>query len=90
MATYMNNKTTTECATKIGEQQSGSYLQLFLYRAPKKNNGAIAKNLKQFEPSFKKRGARFEYYQQLDKSEFFSLVTQGKGLITSGFSPLRE
>ena len=35
----MNNKTTTECAKKIGEQQTGAYLQLFLYRAPKKNYG---------------------------------------------------
>jgi hypothetical protein len=86
----MNNKTTTEYATKIGEQQTGSYyLQLFLYRALEKNNGAIAKNLKQFAPSFKERGARVEYYQQLAKSEFFGLVTQGKTLITDGFSPLR-
>jgi uncharacterized protein YbaA (DUF1428 family) len=86
----MNNKTTTECVTTIGEQQSGSYLHLLLYRAPKNNNEAIAKNLKQFAPSFKKHGARFEYYQQLDKSEFFGPVTQGKRLITGGFSPLRE
>jgi hypothetical protein len=90
IATAMNNKTTTEYATKIGEPQTGSYLQLFLYRAPEKNNGAIAKNLKQFAPSFKERGARVEYYQQLAKSEFFGLVTQGKTLITDGFSPLRE
>ena len=86
----MNNKTRTECATKRGERRTGTYLQLTRYRAPKKNNGAIAKNLKQFASSFKKRGARFEYYQQLDKSELFGLVTQGKRLITGGFSPLRE
>jgi hypothetical protein len=45
----MNNKT-IELAQEIGEQQTGSYyLQLFLYRAPEKNNEAIAKkNLKQF------------------------------------------
>ncbi len=87
----MNNKTTTtESATKIGEQHNGSYLQLFLYRAAEKNNGAIAKkNPKQFMPSFKERGARVKYYQ-LAKSEFFGLVTQGKRLITGGFSPLRE
>jgi hypothetical protein len=84
------NKTTTECATKIGEQQSRSYLHLFLYRAPKNNNGAIAKNLKQFVPSFKKHGARSEYYQQLDNSEFFGLVTQGNRLNTGGFSPFKE
>jgi uncharacterized protein YbaA (DUF1428 family) len=149
----MNNKTTTESATKIGEQHTGSYLQLSVYRAPEKNNEAMAKNLKEFVPWFKERGARVEYYQlgkseiqsaidsakgsamdvldssaktlstaeddeevwmdvqyfrdhkhcedvyvkmMQDKSieplgnEFFGLVTQGKRLITGGFSPLRE
>ena len=150
----MNNKTTIESATtKIGEQEIGSYLQLFLYRAAEKSNGATAKNLKQFVPWFKERGARVEYYQlgkseteaaidsakgsvmdvlgsiaktlltaeddeevwmeveyfkdhkhceevysklMQDKSieplgnEYFGLVTQGKRLITGGFSPLRE
>ena len=35
-----NKKIMTERATKIGEQQTQDYLH-FLYRAPKKNNGAI-------------------------------------------------
>ena len=86
----MNNKITTECATKIGEQQTGSYVQLLPYRTPKKNNGAIGKNLKQFVPWFKERGARVEYDQQLTKSEFFGLVTHRKRFITGGFSPLKE
>jgi uncharacterized protein YbaA (DUF1428 family) len=73
----MDNKTTTEHATKIGEQQTGTYLQLFLYRAPKKNNGAIAKNLKQFVPWFKEHGARVEYYQ-LGKSETEAAVDSAK------------
>jgi hypothetical protein len=73
----MNNKTTTESATKIGEQQTGSYLQLFLYRAPEKNNEAIAKNLKQFVSWFKERGARVEYYQ-LGKSETQSAIDSAK------------
>jgi uncharacterized protein YbaA (DUF1428 family) len=73
----MDNKTTTERATKIGEQQTGTYLQLFLYRAPKKNNGAIAKNLKQFVPWFKEHGARVEYYQ-LGKSETQAAVDSAK------------
>jgi uncharacterized protein YbaA (DUF1428 family) len=73
----MDNKTTTEHATKIGEQQTGTYLQLFLYRAPKKNNGAIAKNLKQFVPWFKEHGARVEYYQ-LGKSETQAAVDSAK------------
>jgi hypothetical protein len=88
----VNNKTTTQSATKIGEQQkTRTSLQLFLYRAPKKNNEIIAKkNLKRFVPWFKECGARVEYYQQLDKSEFFGLVTEEKGLITGGFSTIRE
>ena len=73
----MNNKRTTEHATKIGEQQTGTYLQLFLYRAPKKNNGAIAKNLKQFVPWFKEHGARVEYYQ-LGKSETQAAIDSTK------------
>jgi len=42
---------------------TGNYLQLFLYRAPKKNHDAIARNLKQFIPWFEKNGVRIEYYQ---------------------------
>jgi uncharacterized protein YbaA (DUF1428 family) len=44
-------------------EETGNYLQLFLYRAPKKNHDAIAKNLKQFVPWFQKHGVRVEYYQ---------------------------
>ena len=73
----MNNKTTTESATKIREQQTGRYLQLFLYRAPEKNNGAIAKNLKQFVPQFKEHGARVEYYQ-LGRSEIQSAIDSAR------------
>jgi hypothetical protein len=74
----MNNKTTTESATKIGEQQSGSYLQLFLYRASEKNETA-AKNLKQFAPWFKECEARVEYYQ-LGKSETQGATDSAKGI----------
>jgi hypothetical protein len=70
----MNNKTTTGSAMTIGEQHTRSYLQLLLYRAVEKNNGAvIAKNLKQFGPWFKEQGARVEY-NQLDKSEAQSVI----------------
>jgi uncharacterized protein YbaA (DUF1428 family) len=144
----MENK--IESAPKI--EEIGNYLQLFFYRAPKKNHEAIAMNLKQFVPWFKKNNVRIEYYQfgnnetqdaidsakqngmdvlhsiaktlstaedeevwmevqyfrdyqhckdiyakmMQDKSieslgnEFFSLVTQGKRLITGGFNRLRE
>ncbi len=84
----MNNKTTTERSTKIGEQQTGTYLQLFLYRAQNRNNGAIAKkNMKRFIPWFNERRGTVEYYQQLDTSEFFGLVTQGRRSVTGQFSP---
>jgi hypothetical protein len=73
----MNNKTTTESATNIGEQQTGSYLQLLLYPAAEKNNGAIAKNLKEFVPWFKERRARVEY-NQLYKGETQSVIHSAK------------
>jgi uncharacterized protein YbaA (DUF1428 family) len=52
-------------------------MQLFLYRAPKKNNEAIAKNLRQFIPWFKEYGARVEYYQ-LGKSETQTAIGSAK------------
>jgi uncharacterized protein YbaA (DUF1428 family) len=55
-------KITTESATEI-EEETGDYLQLFFYRAPKKNHVSIEKNLKQFVPWFKKQGVRVEYYR---------------------------
>ena len=73
----MNNKTTTESATNIGGQKTGSYLQLLLYPAAEKNNGAIAKNLKQFVLWFKERGVRVEY-NQLDRSETRSVIHSAK------------
>jgi uncharacterized protein YbaA (DUF1428 family) len=45
------------------ETESGSHLEVFLYRAPKKNHDAIEQNLKRFVPWFKKNGVRIEYYQ---------------------------
>jgi uncharacterized protein YbaA (DUF1428 family) len=64
-----------ESTTTIDE--TGNYLQLFLYRAPKKNHDAIAKNLKQFVPWFKKHGVRIEYYQ-LGKSETQAAIDSAK------------
>jgi uncharacterized protein YbaA (DUF1428 family) len=140
-----------ESSTEI-EETGNNYLQLFLYRAPKKNHDSIVQNLKQFVPWFNKHGVRIEYYQlgnsetqgviqsakesgmdvmdsiaktlsiaedeeevwieqqyfrdythcedvyakmMQDKSieplgkEFFGLITQGKSLITGGFSRLK-
>ena len=72
----MENK--IESDTEIGEQEeTGDYLHLFIYRAPKKNNDAIAKNLMQFVPWFKKNGVRVEYYQ-LGKSETQGAIDSAK------------
>jgi uncharacterized protein YbaA (DUF1428 family) len=64
-----------ESSTEI--EETGNYLQLFLYRAPKKNHDALAKNLKQFVPWFKKHEARVEYYQ-LGKSETQASIDSAK------------
>jgi hypothetical protein len=42
---------------------AGSYLQLLLYRVPKKNHDAIVQNLKQSVPWFDKHEVRIEYFQ---------------------------
>jgi uncharacterized protein YbaA (DUF1428 family) len=134
-------------------EDTGNYLQHFIYRVPKKNHDAIVQNLKQFVPWFKKHGAKVEYFQlgrsetqyaidsakqsgmdvmdSIDKAlstgveddeevwieqqyfrdykhcqdvyanmmqdksieplgnQFFSLITQGKKMITGGFNRLR-
>ena len=58
-------------------EETGNYLQLFLYRTPKKNHDAIAKNLKQFVPWFQKHGVRVEYYQ-LGNSETQAAIDSAK------------
>jgi uncharacterized protein YbaA (DUF1428 family) len=57
-----NNTTTTESATEI-EGETGSYVQLFLYRVPKKNHDAMVQLGKQNVPWYKKHGVRREYFQ---------------------------
>jgi uncharacterized protein YbaA (DUF1428 family) len=59
------------------EGKAGNYLQLFLYRAPKKNHDAIVQNLKQFVPWFEKHGARVEYYQ-LGRNETKAAIDSAK------------
>ena len=59
------------------EEETENYLQLFLYRAPKKNHDALAKNLMQFGPWFKKNGVRIEYYH-LGKSETQGAIDSAK------------
>ena len=59
------------------EEETGNYLQHFLYRVPKKNHDAIVQNLKQFVPWFKKHGVRVEYYQ-LGRSETRAAIDTAK------------
>jgi uncharacterized protein YbaA (DUF1428 family) len=126
--------------TESATQELGNYLEVFLYRVPKKNQDAVAQNLRKFVPWFERNGVRIEYYQfsdsetmegmesitktlsttdeediwmelqyfrdrkhcedvyskmMQDKSieplgnEFFGLITQGKSMVTGGFSRLR-
>jgi uncharacterized protein YbaA (DUF1428 family) len=58
-------------------EETGNYLQQFLYRVPKRNHDAIVQNLKQFVPWFKKHGARVEYYQ-LGRSETKAAIDSAK------------
>jgi hypothetical protein len=46
-----------ESSTEI--EETGSRLQAFLYRAPKKNHDALVQNQKQLVPWFKKHGVKF-------------------------------
>lgn len=50
-------------------RQETSHLEAFLYRVPKKNRDAVAKNLKKFVPWFEKHRVRIEYYQLGDSKE---------------------
>jgi uncharacterized protein YbaA (DUF1428 family) len=59
------------------QEETGNYLQFFLYRVPKKNHDAIVQNLMQFVPWFKKYGARVEYYQ-LGRSETKAAIDSAK------------
>lgn len=58
----MNNKTTTEPATEIEEQDIGSYLQISFSRAPKKNHDVLAQLGKRFEQWLKKYGVSSKIY----------------------------
>jgi predicted phosphoadenosine phosphosulfate sulfurtransferase len=58
-------------------EETGSYLQLFLYRVPKKNHDAIVQNLKQFMLWFKKHGVRIEHCQ-LGNSETQAAIDSAK------------
>jgi uncharacterized protein YbaA (DUF1428 family) len=64
-----------ESSTEI--EETGSRLQAFLYRVPKKNHDAIVQNQKQFVPWFKKHGVRIEYYQ-LGNSETQGAIDSAK------------
>jgi uncharacterized protein YbaA (DUF1428 family) len=54
-----------------------NYLQHFIYTVPKNNHDALAKNLRQFIPWFRKHGARVEYYQ-LGRDQTQSTIDSAK------------
>ena len=58
----MNNKTTTESAKEIEEQDTESYLQISFSRAPKKNHDVLAQLGKRFEQWLKKYGVSSKIY----------------------------
>jgi uncharacterized protein YbaA (DUF1428 family) len=58
----MNNKTTTESAKEIEEQDTESYLQITFSRAPKKNHDVLAQLGKRFEQWLKKYGVSSKIY----------------------------
>ena len=49
--------------SSIEIEETGNYLQHFIYRVPKKNHDAIEPNLRKFVPWFKKNEIRLEDYQ---------------------------
>jgi hypothetical protein len=64
----------TEFSRELG---SGSCLEAFPYRAPKKNHDAITQNLKKFIPWFENNRAKIEYYQ-LGGSETQGVIDSAK------------
>ena len=58
----MNNKTTTESAKEIEEQDTESYLQISFSRAPKKNHDVLAQLGQRFEQWLKKYGVSSKIY----------------------------
>jgi hypothetical protein len=58
----MNNKTTTESATEIEEEETESYLQISFSRAPKKNHDALVQLGKRWVQWLKKQGVKSEIY----------------------------
>jgi uncharacterized protein YbaA (DUF1428 family) len=50
-------------------EETGNYLQHFIYRVPKKNHDAIEPNLRKFVPLFKKNEIRLEDYYQLSNNQ---------------------
>ena len=61
----------------MGLEATGRYLQLLLYRVPKKNHDAVVQNLKQSVPWFNKHEVRIEYFQ-LGNTETQDTVNSAK------------
>lgn len=61
----------------FNSEEIENYLQHFIYTVPKNNHDALAKNLRQFIPWFRKHGARVEYYQ-LGRDQTQSTIDSAK------------
>jgi uncharacterized protein YbaA (DUF1428 family) len=64
----MNNITTNKSATAETIKETGSYVQFYIYRVPKKNHDAMVQVNKQIIPWLEKNGERMEFFQ-LSNSE---------------------
>ena len=56
-------------------EETGNYLQHFIYRVPKKNHDAIVQNLRKFVPWFKKNEIRLEDYQLSNNQTMEGMVS---------------
>jgi uncharacterized protein YbaA (DUF1428 family) len=63
--------------SKTESQEIGNHLEVFFYRAPKRNHDAIAANLKKFVPWFEKAGARIQYFQFAESKLMEGMSMQG-------------
>ena len=62
---------------KTESSTMGNHLEVFFYRAPKKNHDAIVRNLKAFVPWFEKAGTRIEYFQFAESKLMEGMSMQG-------------
>jgi uncharacterized protein YbaA (DUF1428 family) len=66
--------------TESDTQEIGNHLEVFLYSVPKKNQDAVAQNLRKFVPWFERNGVRIEYYQFSDSETMEGMESIAKTL----------